>query len=601
MVPRPTHPSPLLAAVALTVAACGGGSNVSNASPRISAVPLQSTSGDSAFSLDLGAYVTDREGSTLAYTVTSGGGAFAGSTYSNTFDTMGQYTVAFTVSDGAKTSTGSFDVKVTEANLVVVEEDDNGLLLLDSRTNALLRIAGAATSPAFAAGLGDGRLVYSLAGPAGNNLYVFDPLTRTTVELAPAENGAVVYQAKTSDGRVLFTAGNSVESTLSIFNPRTGLSLPIAIGNLPAVKVNNANLVFYEVTVNGQTDVHVYDPEENASQAVAADERAENLLAVLPDGGVVISRVGGGGETDLFYYKQSVGLVEIGSDVPTIASDDKTYDACAADSTVVFTAVSGAVSDLYAWDPQTGQTTAVSAAFGAGAFDVFAAIGAGGEVVWNRVVSGSEADAYFYDLDSGVSGTVRNGADLSQVLGVSGDGTTNWAFVRASGSTSSLSAVSLVASPATQTWAAGSTVDTTLGTVANGDVVARRADGTALAAFDVSAGTWGTPIAGSGLAFAGDGLDAGDFVYTQTVSSQTDLSMWDASATTSVVVSDTAGNDTFQILTADATILFTRVVGTNTTADLFAWDGATSTRITDADAANLLHDHTVLGKYSGTR
>ena len=72
-------------------------------------------------------------------------------------------------------------------------------------------------------------------------------------------------------------------------------------------------------------------------------------------------------------------------------------------------------------------------------------------------------------------------------------------------------------------------------------------------------------------------------------------------ASASVVVSNTAGNDTFQILTDDHTILFTRVVGTNTNADLFSWDGATETRLTAADSANLLHDHAVLGKYSGAR
>ncbi len=600
MVHRPTLHSLALAAAALATA-CGGGSNVSNASPRVSEVPLQSTNGASAFALDLGAYVSDREGAALSYAMTAGGGSFTGSIYTNTFDTMGRYTVAFTVTDGAKTTSGSFDVQVTAANLVAVREDSSGLLLLDSRTNGFVRVAAAAGSPSLATGLADGRLVYNLAGPGGADMFVFDPLTRANVELAAGEDGAVTYAASTSDGRVVFTAGDSVESTLYLFNPRTGLSLPIAIGQLPRVVVNSADLVFYEVAVGGQSDVYLYDAADDDTQAVATEERAETIAAVLPDGGVVIARVGAGGETDLLYFQRSVGLVEIGADVTTIASADKAYAAHSSDSKVVFGAASGAVSDLYSWDPETGQTTSLSAAFGAGAFDVFAAIADGNEVVWNRVVSATEADVYSYDLDSGVSAIVRDGADVGQVLGVSGDGATNWAFVRPSGTPSSLLAVSLLAAPATQTWAAGGAVATQLGLVANGDVVGQRQDGSALAAFDVSAGTWGAPIAGAGLAFAGDGLDTGDFVYSLTASSQTDLSMWDASAATSVVVSDTAGNDTFQILTADDTLLFTRVVGTNTTADLFVWDGATATRLTQADAANVLHDHTVLGKYAGTR
>ncbi|MCC7064831.1 MAG: hypothetical protein IT456_18610, partial [Planctomycetes bacterium] len=75
----------------------------------------------------------------------------------------------------------------------------------------------------------------------------------------------------------------------------------------------------------------------------------------------------------------------------------------------------------------------------------------------------------------------------------------------------------------------------------------------------------------------------------------------DASGTASVVVSDTTGDDTYGTNTLHGTILFTRVVGTNTTADLFVWDGTTATRLTTTDAADLNHDHTVLGTYSGTR
>ena len=77
--------------------------------------------------------------------------------------------------------------------------------------------------------------------------------------------------------------------------------------------------------------------------------------------------------------------------------------------------------------------------------------------------------------------------------------------------------------------------------------------------------------------------------------------MWDASGATSVTISDTAGNDVFQAKTADASILFTRVVSGNTNADLFVWDGTTATRLTNADAAGIKHDHSVLGQYTGAR
>ena len=47
----------------------------------------------------------------------------------------------------------------------------------------------------------------------------------------------------------------------------------------------------------------------------------EQLQAVLPNGGVVFSRLGASGEADLFYYNPGAGLAEIGLDVSALASD----------------------------------------------------------------------------------------------------------------------------------------------------------------------------------------------------------------------------------------------------------------------------------------
>ena len=602
MAHRPTLSSCLVVTAGLLAAACGGHSNVSNASPRIGEVPQQATTGG-MFSLDLAPYVTDREGGTLTYSVTSGGGSFAGSTYSNTFDTMGVYDVAFSVSDGLKTEDGTFRVRVTAANFAVVREDQSGLLLLDTATTSQLRVAAATATRSLAAGLADGRVVYQIAAGNGRQLWIVDPLTRTNSRIAATASGDVTYRARTSDGRLVYTTGTGDDQRLYFYNPATGVSRDVAQGVLSTVTVlvNAADLVFYEVGVNGQADVYAYDPSEDEVFAVGVAATDEQLQAVLPNGGVVFSRVGGGGEADLFYYRLGTGLVEIGSDVGSIATWNKVFGAVGSASQVVFAAQSGSVSDLYSWNPQNGQTTSISAAFTAGAFDVFAAIGAGNEVVLNRVVGPGEVDAFFYDLDSGANATVRDAGDISQVLGVTSDGTTAWALLRPSGTNSSMLAVSLVGPPATQTWAAGGEVTATANLLANGDVVAVRAVGTALNRVDVSTGTWGTPIAGAGLAFGGDGLDAGDFVYALTVSSQTDLSMWDESATASVAVSAAAGDDAYQARTLDGTVLFTRVTPTNGNADLFVWDGATATQLTDEDSAGLRHDHAVLGTYAGAR
>lgn len=598
MVHRCTPRTHILAA-GLLLTACGG-SNVSNASPRIGEVPQQSTTGSAAFNLDLAQYVSDREASALTYSVASGGGSFTGSVYSNTFPTMGEYEVAFTVTDGQKTSGSTFKVAVVAANFAAVKEDASGLLLLDTRSGNLQRVTSAATAPTFVTGLASGRLVHAKQGAAGDQLHVYDPFTRTNMQLSANAAGDVVYEAKTSDDRVVYSVAGSGRSTLHLFNPRTGLDRAIAEGASIDAVVNAQDLVYYEVGVDGQTDVYAYDVAVDQATVVAAGATAEQIVGLLPNGAVVIGRVGSGGESDLFYWKRDVGLIEIGADLPSIASTNKVFNAAGTASQVVFTAASGLVSEIHAWNPANGQTTNLSAIVGAGAFDVFVAIGVGNEVVWNRFVSVTEVDAYFHDLDAATTATVRNAGDISQVLGVSGDGTTRWAFVRPTGTTSSVLAVSLVAVPVTQTWAAGGEANATIGILANGDVVAQRADGAALNVFDVSAGTWGTAITGNGLAFAGDGLEAGDFVYSLTASGQTDLSMWDASAIASVVVSDAVGNEEFETLTANATILFTRATGTGT-ADLFSWNGSEATRLTNADEAGQLHDHSVLGKYAGSR
>jgi hypothetical protein len=408
----------------------------------------------------------------------------------------------------------------------------------------------------------------------------------------------VTYRARTSDDHLVYTTGPAGNITLSYYSPVSGVSREIAQGALGTltVAVSVDDLVFYEIGSGGQADVFYYDPSEDNSFAVGAAATDEQIQSVLPNGAVVFTRIGAGGETDLYYFKVSTGLVEIGNDQPLLDTRSKTFDAFGSASQVVFSATDGVNVEIYFWNPANGQTTPIAS----GTIDVFAAIGAGNEVVYQRVVSGTEEDAYFYDLDDATTATVRNAADISSVLGVTSDGTTSWAIVRGTGATSSMVAVSLVAAPVTQTWTAGGTVATSFGQLLNGDVVAQRDDGTELDVFDVSAGTWGTAIAGTGLAFGGDGLDAGDFVYAVSVGSQTDLLMWDASAAASVVVSSAAGNDDYAIRTENGTILFTRVVTGNTNTDLFVWDGALATRLTDQEAG-LWHDHAVLGKYSGAR
>lgn len=581
----------LLATTAIIATSCSGGSTVTNASPRITDIPQQATVGGATFQLDLSDYVSDRESPTLTYTVVSGGGSFTNSTYSNMFDSIGTFDVEFQVTDGPKTENGTFTVEVTSANLVALTEDGSNLMLLDTMSNTTKRLTTTTTNPTFVGLAGTRNLVYTVG--TGNEAWYYDTFVGQNTQLAADIDGGANYRNKTSDGNLIYTTGTAPELTTWIYNPTTTIARNIADGGLASFTalVNSDDLVFYEDGVNGQADIWFYDPSEDTAVAVSTEATDEQLQAVLPDGGVVFSRVGTGGELDLYYFRVGSGLVEIGSDITSIASQNKTFQVNDSNSKVVFTALNATNEELYFWNPGNGQTTAIATGVNT---TVFNEVGTGNEIVYNVVVSGTEEDANFYDLDDGTTAVLRNSTDVSNVSAVISDGTTSWAIIRGTGALSDKLAVSLVASPSTQTWSAGGTVISG-GRVANGDFVAQRLDGTALNHFDVSAGLWQTQINGTGLDFQGDGIDDGDFVYIAEASGQDDLLMWDASGTATVVISGATGDDAFAAKTLDGTILFTRIVGTNTTRDLFVWDAVSATRLTEEDSDDVAHDYQVLG------
>ena len=127
-------------------------------------------------------------------------------------------------------------VDVTTGDFVVVREGTSGLLLGDTNSNEMLRLSGAASAPQFAAGLSDGRAVYQMATP--KQLWIFDPMARSSVRLAPNTSGDVTYLAKTSDNRVIYTTQGATRR-LHVYNPRTQLTRSIA-ENVP---LNGAVLV----------------------------------------------------------------------------------------------------------------------------------------------------------------------------------------------------------------------------------------------------------------------------------------------------------------------------------------------------------------------
>src|SRR5690606_21246580 len=142
-----------------TLFGCSGSS--SSGGPRITPIPRQSaTGGGSAFALDLSPFVTAPQGATLTYSVVDGAGSFQGSTFQGGFPTLGDYRVAFAVSDGAKASVGTFAVRVTAANLAAVNVDGAGLALFDTDTGEALIVSASGHTDTFRAGLSSGHVVF---------------------------------------------------------------------------------------------------------------------------------------------------------------------------------------------------------------------------------------------------------------------------------------------------------------------------------------------------------------------------------------------------------------------------------------------------------
>ena len=580
----------LVAAVAAVSAACSGGS-VDNAAPRIDAVPIQTVARGGAFSIDLATYVTDLEEDELSYEVVSGGGSFAGSVYSTTFATMGEYGVTFRVSDGAYSDQATFTVDVTTGRLAVVSEGSSGLLVLDTRTGAFRRLASTAPTPRFLAPAGSRHALYELG--LNGALWIYDAYSKSSIELAATIPGNAALEAVTADGKVLYTTGEAPAVSLWLYDP--GPALAQLIGESlasPNVTVGASGEVFFQVETGGQSDIVYYSPSSNITVTVSDDSADEQIVAVTPDGGVVFRRVGAGGEFDLLYCLPGAAVAEVGADVAGMPDRDKTFALADSDSRIVFTAEAAGNDELFAWDPATAQTTTIRAGVDT---EVFAEIGAGDELVYSVASSGSVQDVYYHDLDDGVTATLRAAGDTSVVLAVTSDGAMSWALIQPGSALAELHVISLDAVPTSQVWLAGG--DAGLGAVLeNGDLIAQRDDGAAIAVFDVAAGGWTSPIAGSGLDVAGAGLAAGDFVYEVQVSGQGDLMMWDASVGSPVTISSDVDDDAYDVADVGAAIFFQRRIGGAVTRDLFCWDGTATKQLTGAATASSGLDYEVRGE-----
>jgi WD40 repeat protein len=586
----------LIAGAGLVLLGACNQAGVQNAAPRLaSSIPEQTASGGVAFTLDLDDFVADREtaNSALTYTVVAGGGSFTGTAYVNTFATLGSYTVTVRVTDPeGKSVETSFDVDVKTANLGVITSG-NDLDLLDTDT---LHVRTLATANGNTLVLKDtlvrGFVVFERLVGTDYDLYVYDANTTATVALGDDRTVAERHAGKVGADRVLFTAGNATSKSLRLYDVTTGTTTVVAVADneFAGDPLVSGNLVYHELTSNGQNDIYVFDASTGQSTAVSTDARAEETVAVLADGALVFSRRGDAGENDLFYYKRTVGVLEVGADVAAIASLSKTFGGSNSTGLVAFAANNAGQLDFYVWNPLAGITAVVATTADN---ESFAAPLPNGNILYYVLLSGTDLNVRLFDVTSGLSRAFPTSTVNDLVVGALSDSRIIVSKAEATGTHLYLA-----------TYAGGTVTDAPIATtagqsfaldavLANNKIVFRNTTSGGVSLFAPATST--TTALGATSVFVAAMPTAGDFVVKDNAAGQFDLLLWDDSAGATVSVASSTTHEEQARGLADGRILFTREAAGSTQRNLFVWkpsDTSVTPVTTDAD------DHTVQATFA---
>ena len=572
----------------LALALCLGSMTSCNSSggaksPKVSLIPLQSTGAGASFTFDIAPFLTDDTNS-VTFSVLTGGGSFTGSVYSGSFPTLGSFTVTFRAADfRGKFTDATLKIQVTSAELALVK-NGSGIQLYETTTGDLKTALGDdGTVKTFKTSLTDGRMIFEFTTAAQQDLHLHDPNTPSTTAIADDSSVDEVYVLKTSDDRVVYMSGASPSRRLFIWN---GSSTQITAGgaNLDErnAMVTSDNLIYFESATNSLADIYYYDVANATVVAVSTHAKSETLVKVLPNNGVVFSRLGDGGETDLFYWKLGAGVVEIGADLTdkVVTTNpftmSKTFKGNNSSSQIIFEGNDGTDTDVFYWDPAIGTTTSVANSTNV---ETFAGTTGTGKFAWKDTIGSTDQDLHLFNpsgqtsrrmLNSAAAttynGTLSNG-DVVFTVNVGGTNTDIYLFADAG---SADSATAFASNAANETYAKVLSNDAVVYTLGV-DVFSKPLG---LAAVNRTGGV-GTNV------FVTE-TSAGDFIISRTVSSLTDVYMFDVSAGSLVAVATDTGNETYQAVSAAGLILFNRITAPATTAELFVFNpsGPTTTVIT---------------------
>ncbi len=592
-----------LAAVALAVvlSSCSKGNG---SKPKVSQIPSQTASGGTSFNLDLSKYTTPPTGQTLTFSVISGGGSVAGSTYSQLFDTVGRKTVTLRAHATNTSADFEFIVDVLTAEEAVIQSG-TALVLMDrgTITNPTADLAAGKFYSAqfitisnsqgytdtYKGALTSGHVIYERTSGGKTDLFLFNPNSPGTTQLGEDPNNTTdeKFEGKTSKNQVIFTSGSTADPNLYIYSAETGLTREVsAIANSLERNafVDSNDVVYFERGPSAVRDIYTYNPSTDTLSVVSTDVANEVIVGVVTGGGVVFTRDNGASDIDLWFYSPAVGLTQVAADVSTggFQAGTLVFKSSTSTGKVVFEhTVSGTDVDLYYWNPDTLTTTVV--ATNVGVRDEFNGVTTNDKIIYTHEVSGSDWDVHAKtvggaDVDLSTSTTMdvfQTVTKLNDIVLVrSGTGIGVW--------DDSAAAQVLFDVGAAMTFHAA---------LANGNVVYFKF-GVGLRRW-LSTGTVATVSTDSTAAWAGSTKD-GNFVVTLTVTAQDDLSFWNEATDTLTVVSADAADEKFVVASTSAgAFVFSRKSSAGF-YELYVWDVTNGVR----KVSNTGLNHTFVASYA---
>ncbi|MEZ5990315.1 MAG: hypothetical protein R3F30_14585 [Planctomycetota bacterium] len=585
------HPTKLCASLVLSLltllsaTACNGEGGAK--SPRWGTIPAMQASTGSTFVFDAAPYLED-DTATAQFEVIDGGGSFTGSVYQHDFPGLGTYEVWIRATDfRGKAGTTRIVVRVTATQLAVVRSG-SGVYLWDTRTGKYtLALGDNGTARTFEAGLTDGSQVYEFDQFGQKDLFFHQPSTPETRTIADESTVDEVYAGKTADDMVLYVRGTAPTRSVWLWDPRTGYGFRVTAGpaagpqprDEAAPVVASGNRLYFESGSAGSMDVYRMDLDTRTVTAVSTDAADERIQGVLPDGAVVFSRVGTGGEIDLYYHRPDVGTTEIGADltdktVPTDPYDwDKTFKGANASSQVVFEGSDGSDTDVYFWDPTTEVTTPIRTTTPDP--DLFVGITATGKVVVKEVNGATDHDVFLFSPATLSSATVSTGLAAVSLEG----NLSNGDFVLTSDDLAGNRDLYLGTDAGGIATISANAADDAFGAVASDDAVAFTRSGDVFRFASAAATNLTGGLTGA-CSFAGLG-GGGDLVIAEVNGADTDLHLWDASLPGIVTITAGTGVNTWQAAADGGKQLFIRLATGETNTDLWVWDpaGPTTTQV----------------------